>query len=205
VPQHLVVGQLIKVLGPTYATYNGADYKAGWFSRIVSIAGTTVTLQHPAPATFTASAIKCWKATEDVNIQDLKIDSRGRTGGFGMSAQYAVNVLIQRCIAESDVSGGLVQGIRLIACLNSKITNSLAYGLDMTHVDAPGFAVEGHNDSVMYCTNGKRHDGYILSRTRLHFYRAGYLTTMRSRITAHGQALTCTPTHRARLLLTRCG
>lgn len=149
---NLNVGDLIKVLGPVYATFNGADYSNGWFARIVSKTTSTLTLSEPAPATFTANAIKCYKPVSNVTVQDIHFDSRGRTGGMGPGAEYATNIRYLRCTSESNPNGGLVQGFRMVCCLNSSFSNCLAYNGNLAGTsDGPGYGISGHYDTVQFC------------------------------------------------------
>jgi len=151
----LVNGQILILYGGTYATYNGADYRNGWHGGvIVSHTSTTVTMQYAAKVSFTATSLKCWRPATDVTIKNFRVDCRSTTGRFGgIGAEYAVRAKILNCISEGvPGTSGPKRGIRMIGCVDSKISNSLAYnGVMGGSSDAPGIELDGMNDTIQYC------------------------------------------------------
>lgn len=148
-------GDLLIAYGGIYVTYNGANYKNGYYGgQIISHTSTTLTMQYPAKKSFTATAIKCYKPAVDVTIKNLKVDASLVNGIMGsIGAEYAVRPKILNCIAVG-VAGpnGPKRGIRMLHCADGKISNCLAFnGVMGGTADAPGIEVQGPNDTVQYC------------------------------------------------------
>lgn len=170
----VIAGRIIEISGPKYATYHGEDYYKGWQSRVVSVVGTTVTMEHPAMQAFTSTSIKQYQTTTNVCVMNLHIIQPKKTGGGGTCGglEYAVNSSFVNCIFESDVNGGATFGFNGISCINSKVDHCLAWKIDMVK---QGYAMSftGQNDSINYSKVLKSRSG-IITGGRYYIYTVHY-------------------------------
>jgi polygalacturonase len=94
----LKVGAIVLLSGSTYAP----GYQYGWYSKIVSISGTTVTLYNKAMQSFTAKSLSQYTISNNVHIKSLFVNLKGRTKGCGIRLKNSTNSTIEYCFVESD-------------------------------------------------------------------------------------------------------
>jgi hypothetical protein len=142
---YLKVGALVLLSGPTYV----ASYQYGWYGKIVSISGSTVTLSNPATQSFTASTLVQYKISNNVHIKSLFVNLKGRTLGCGIRLKNATNSTVEYCFVESDPTttsaelGINVTGVNL-GVLYNKVRNIRLANDGVGY----GISVSGHNITV---------------------------------------------------------
>jgi hypothetical protein len=164
---YLKVGSIIHLQGPQYITYGDGYYKYGWYGTIVSISGSTITLNTPSTHSYTATSLTQYETTKNVHIKSVNVNLKGRKTGFGIGLTHAINSSVSSCFVESDATTTCSEvGINLIgvnlSVLNNKVrnirisTNGTGYG-----INAAGhyITIKGNDVAVArHCiTSGERY------------------------------------------------
>ncbi len=99
----LQVGDLVR-LGSTDTLYVAPSYPyiAGMYDKITAISGNTITVSNTSPHTYTAKSLTGYDPKNNITLDGIKFDFRGRTDGRGIYFQDATNILINNCEIFSD-------------------------------------------------------------------------------------------------------
>jgi hypothetical protein len=157
----LKVGSLVMLQGPSYAAYNAGPYKLGWFSVVTQIAGNTVTLEHAAPANFTASVLQQYKTSKNIHIIGLHLDMTERSDGVACSLSNAMYSTMQDLYIESTPNTGITIGAWLKDCLHSRADNLTVLMGETQETTGFGIDVQGQDDTVSNCTVNGFHQPII--------------------------------------------
>jgi hypothetical protein len=146
-------GDIVQVTGPEYYRnpVDNVPYYYGYYITIASVSGTTVTVTHPFPASFTASSLYVYKAGYNIHIKNLTLDMAGRTTGGGVQLNHAVNSSIENVTVKGTLpapADGLIVGIN-VQGVGNVVDHCLAYGTDATSVGY-GFSAIGDNNVIAH-------------------------------------------------------
>lgn len=147
---NIKAGQIVEIWGNKY--YLGSStaeyYRDGWFGLVTSVSGNTVTLLNKSVKSFEGNQIMAFNPAKNVYLKNLHIDVRGRTTGFGVSFNHAINSRMDNVSVEGDdnsttgVRAGIIAtGVNIVIDKASvKNIRPLATGNGVYGID-----VEGHN------------------------------------------------------------
>lgn len=161
----LTPGEIVTLqntITPYWSASESEPYYYGWYSVVESVNGTEVTLEHPAPISFTANAIFEYKTGKNIHfIGPGTIDMTGRTGDFGLGLINTTGSTVEYLTVKGTTpaqADGIKSGIVMVG-VGNVVSHSVSYG---TSSGTPGysFATAGNNNTFAYCTAWANRHGF---------------------------------------------